>query len=57
MLTAQDRCDTCGSQALWSAWLGGTELLYCNHHFRKYETNLRAKADAIVDHTYQTGWL
>ena len=42
-LTAADRCDRCGAQALVRATMvSGTELLFCAHHGREYETGLRA---------------
>lgn len=56
-VTAQDRCDACGSQAMWSAWVELTELLYCNSHFRKYEAGLRAKATLVTDHRWQFEWM
>jgi hypothetical protein len=42
-LTATDRCDRCGAQAYIRATLAsGSELLFCAHHAREYETGLRA---------------
>jgi hypothetical protein len=48
-LTAVDRCDACGAQAYVAATVAGTELLYCAHHARKYETKLRASATSWHD--------
>ena len=42
-LTAADRCDRCGAQALVRATMAsGAELLFCAHHGREYEAGLRA---------------
>lgn len=52
-LNAQDRCDSCGGQAYWSVLIGTSELLFCNHDFRKNETKLREKADLIIDESHK----
>ena len=54
-LNATDRCDSCGSQAY--VWLNGVtgDLLFCGHHFNKYEDKLRAYAFEIVDERYKLG--
>lgn len=37
-----DRCDSCGAQAYIRAILpGGSELLFCGHHGRRHEPQLR----------------
>ena len=56
-VTAQDRCDACGAQAMWSVWVELTELMYCNSHFRAYEVKLRAASETIIDHTWQFDWM
>lgn len=50
-LTALDRCDRCGARATTRArFAAGGELLFCNHHARKYETAVRAVAiDVVTD--------
>jgi len=35
-LTALDRCDRCGAQALVRAVLEHGELLFCGHHARQH---------------------
>ncbi|HXA58916.1 MAG TPA: hypothetical protein VNW94_07110 [Streptosporangiaceae bacterium] len=51
-LTAQDRCDRCGAQAYVRAVLvGGSDLLFCAHHGRKYSESLRANGADIHDET------
>lgn len=50
-LTAADRCDSCGAQAYIAAEVNGSELLFCAHHGRKYETKLRAIATNWHDET------
>lgn len=49
--TAHDRCDSCGAQAYVGATVNGTELLFCAHHSRKYETKLRAASTTWHDET------
>ena len=51
-LNALDRCDRCGAQAYLRVILAsGGELLFCAHHGRKYEENLRSIAAQIHDET------
>jgi len=50
-LSAVDRCDSCGAQAYISAEVNGSELLFCAHHGRKYETKLREVATSWHDET------
>ena len=51
-LTASDRCDRCGAQAYVRVLLAtGGELLFCAHHARKYEPQLRELAAEIHDET------
>ena len=49
VLTLQDRCDSCHAQAL--VWVNGVngELLFCGHHFNKFEKKLREYAYEIID--------
>ena len=53
MLKVTDRCDRCPSQAF--VWVNGVagDLLFCRHHFLKYEDALRAYAFEIVDETHK----
>ncbi|SKB02971.1 hypothetical protein SAMN06295964_0108 [Aeromicrobium choanae] len=49
-LTATDRCDRCGAQALVRVELpSGTDLVFCGHHARQHETRLREIAIAYRD--------
>lgn len=42
MLTKLDRCDRCGAAAKTRATLpSGGELLFCDHHTRKYGDRLQ----------------
>jgi hypothetical protein len=51
-LTAADRCDRCGAQAyLRVVLMSGGELLFCAHHGRKFEPELRKIAAEIQDET------
>lgn len=44
MLTALDRCDRCGAQAVLRAVLSSGELVFCGHHARRFEPALRQVA-------------
>ncbi|MDB5179233.1 MAG: hypothetical protein JWN01_1176 [Patescibacteria group bacterium] len=51
-MTAADRCDRCGAPAYVRATLtGGGELLFCAHHGRKFNEELRAGGADIHDET------
>lgn len=51
-LSAADRCDRCGAQAYVRAELGnGGELLFCAHHAREHDGELRRIATSIHDET------
>lgn len=51
-LTAADRCDRCGAQAYLRVELvTGGELLFCAHHARQHEDELRRVAATIQDET------
>jgi hypothetical protein len=48
-LTAADRCDRCGAQALVSTTMPtGLELLWCGHHFAENETGLAARNACVT---------
>ena len=44
-----DRCDRCGAQALVCSIGTNGELLWCGHHFNKYEAGIRAFSYEIYD--------
>jgi len=48
-----DRCDRCGAQAYVRVVLAssGGELLFCGHHARQHEPQLRSKASEWQDET------
>lgn len=51
-LTAHDRCDRCGAQALVRVTLeSGGELHFCAHHARQHLPALEPLAAAILDET------
>ncbi|MFD1213332.1 hypothetical protein ACFQ36_14925 [Arthrobacter sp. GCM10027362] len=52
-LTAMDRCDRCGAQAYVRVVLSssGGELLFCAHHARQHEAQLRPIAAEWQDET------
>lgn len=46
-LTALDRCDRCGAQALVRATLAHGDLLFCGHHARQHSEALARVAVAV----------
>jgi hypothetical protein len=46
-LTALDRCDRCGAQALVRAVLPYGELLFCGHHGRQHADALARVAVSV----------
>ncbi len=53
-LSATDRCDRCGAQAYVRVVLpGGTDLLFCGHHWSAHESVLREQAVEVIDETHR----
>jgi hypothetical protein len=53
-LAATDRCDRCNAQAYVRVVLpGGSDLLFCGHHWSRHEEALRPKALEVVDETHR----
>ncbi|MFT4186470.1 MAG: hypothetical protein QM613_04485 [Micrococcaceae bacterium] len=51
-LTANDRCDQCGAQAYVRATLNsGSSLLFCAHHAKQHEAQLKPIAASWQDET------
>jgi hypothetical protein len=52
-LTARDRCDRCRAQAYVRVKLrsGGSELLFCGHHWREHEPKILELAANVHDET------
>jgi hypothetical protein len=51
-LTAADRCDRCGARATTRVVLaGGSDLVFCGHHSRRYDGALRAVAIEMLTDT------
>jgi len=48
-LTALDRCDKCGAQAMVRATLLTGELYFCGHHAREVSTSLVSKSVQVFD--------
>jgi hypothetical protein len=44
LLTASDRCDSCGAQAYIRVNIGDSELMFCAHHGKKYQEKLATVA-------------
>lgn len=54
-LSAADRCDRCGAQAVAQATMAsGAHLLFCAHHLRAHEDGLRAASARIARGTLST---
>jgi hypothetical protein len=49
VLKVNDRCDACGSQAFVQVKLLNGELLFCGHHYNKYQNKLNHASYSIVD--------
>ena len=48
-LSAADRCDRCGARAQVRVLLAsGSDLVFCAHHARAYDSKLREVAEEIV---------
>ena len=53
-LVATDRCDRCGAKAYVRVTLqSGSELFFCAHHARRFESALREQAVEIYDESEQ----
>ncbi len=48
-LTAMDRCDKCGAQAMVRAKLLGGELYFCGHHAREISGKLVETSLVVYD--------
>ena len=44
ILTALDRCDSCGAQAYVKVTMAAGELLFCAHHGAKFKDKLASTA-------------
>lgn len=53
LLTMNDRCDNCGAQAYVQVLFDQGELLFCAHHWTKYETNASGNAVRIIDERHR----
>jgi hypothetical protein len=48
-MSALDRCDKCGAQALVRATLANGELYFCGHHGREMSAKLVASSLVVYD--------
>lgn len=60
ILTLDDRCDRCNSQAYARAQFGSSTssddaltLFFCGHHFNRHEPALRERAVNVVDERHR----
>jgi hypothetical protein len=49
---SDDRCDRCGAQAFLAAQLNGHELLFCNHHGRRFRAVLQEQGFVLFDNPW-----
>lgn len=52
-LKVADRCDRCGAQAFVWARFTDEGLLFCGHHFARWETAIRASARFVLDERHR----
>lgn len=54
-LRIADRCDRCGARAYVAARIGDheTPLMFCAHHFRRWESRIRAAASEVLDQRWR----
>ena len=50
-LKATDRCDSCGAQAFVIAEFMSGELMFCGHHYHRWEAKIAAGAINVIDQT------
>jgi hypothetical protein len=48
-IKVSDRCDSCKAQAFVLVKLVSGELMFCGHHFKKYEEKLTGLSYEIID--------
>ena len=48
-LKIADRCDRCSAQAFVLVKMVAGELMFCGHHFNKYEDSLNTMAFEVID--------
>lgn len=48
-ITAEDRCDKCGAQAMVRATLASGELYFCGHHARSTGNKLVLQSLVVFD--------
>jgi hypothetical protein len=52
-LNANDRCDSCGSQAYVQVFFSSGYLLFCNHHFEENRSQVEEKATLIHNESHR----
>jgi hypothetical protein len=48
-LKISDRCDRCNAQAFVLVKMVAGELMFCGHHYAKYQTTLNKMAFEVID--------
>jgi len=52
-LTLLDRCDRCNAQAFVIIFINNSELLFCGHHYSKYEIALKNVSTKTSDQRFR----
>jgi len=52
-LTLLDRCDRCKAQAFVIVFINNSELLFCGHHYSKFEITLKNVSTRISDQRFR----
>lgn len=52
-LTLLDRCDRCNAQAFVIIFINNSELLFCGHHYSKYEIALKNVSTRTSDQRFR----
>lgn len=52
-LTLLDRCDRCNAQAFVIIFIKNSELLFCGHHYNKFESTLKIVSTRTSDQRFR----
>lgn len=53
ILVIADRCDQCGAQAYVGVLFGHGDLMFCSHHFKKYQPKIESTSVKIIDERWK----
>lgn len=49
VITTEDRCDACGTQAYVYVALESGDLLFCFHHWNEHKSAITSSATEVID--------